>query len=104
MVVSGATIDSLLREKERYTASDAFRKNALVKDEKLHERAAKDPEGYWAEEAGGLHVDKGGGEGPPVGRPVRAMVRRREDQRVPELPGPPRPHAAPEQGGDRLGG
>ena len=55
MVVSGATIDSLLREKERYTASDAFRKNALVKDEKLLERAAKDPEGYWAEEAGRLH-------------------------------------------------
>ena len=55
MVVSGATIDSLLKEKERYTASDAFRKHALVTDEKLHERGARDPEGYWAEEAGRLH-------------------------------------------------
>ena len=48
MVVSSATIDSLLREKEKYRPSAAFRKTALVRDESLHERAAKDPEAFWA--------------------------------------------------------
>ena len=48
MVVSSATIDSLLREKEKYRPSAAFRKTALVRDDSLYEGAAKDPEAFWA--------------------------------------------------------
>ena len=48
MVVSSATIDSLLKEKEQYRPSAAFRKAALVRDDSLYKRAAKDPEAFWA--------------------------------------------------------
>ena len=51
MVVSSATIDSLLREKEQYPPPETFRRHALVKDEHLYERAMKDFEGFWADEA-----------------------------------------------------
>ncbi len=51
MVVSGATIDSLLREKEQYPPSDAFRGRARIHDDAVYESARKDPEGFWAEEA-----------------------------------------------------
>jgi acetyl-CoA synthetase len=54
MVVSGATIDSLLREKEQYPPSDAFRQRARLRDDSLYESARKDPEGFWAEEARAL--------------------------------------------------
>src|SRR5213594_124133 len=48
MVVSGATIDSLLKEKEQYPPSAAFRKKAVVKDDAFRLDAAKDPEAFWA--------------------------------------------------------
>src|SRR3989442_4795008 len=55
MVVSGATIDSLLREKERHEPSEEFRRRSRVTDDRLYGTAAKDPEGFWAEEARSLH-------------------------------------------------
>ena len=48
MVVSSATIDSLLREKEQYPPSAAFRKDAGLKDDSFRLDAAKDPEAFWA--------------------------------------------------------
>jgi acetyl-CoA synthetase len=48
MVVSSATIDSLLKEKEQYPPPGAFRKAALVKDDSLRKDAARDPEAFWA--------------------------------------------------------
>jgi acetyl-CoA synthetase len=54
MVVSSATIDSLLREKERYPPSTAFRKNALVQNNAFRLDAAKDPEAFWARMAAEL--------------------------------------------------
>ncbi|HTD81094.1 MAG TPA: AMP-binding protein, partial [Thermoplasmata archaeon] len=51
MVVSGATIDSLLREKEQYPPPDAFRARARIRDDALYESARKDPEGFWAAQA-----------------------------------------------------
>jgi len=48
MVVSSATIDSLLKEKEQYPPSAAFRKGALLKDDSFHRAAARDPEAFWA--------------------------------------------------------
>ena len=54
MVVSGATIDSLLREKEQYAPPEGFRKAARVPDDALYRTARKDPEAFWAEEAKAL--------------------------------------------------
>jgi len=51
MVVSGGTIDNLLRERERYPPPDGFRREAHVHDETIYGRAAENPEDFWAEEA-----------------------------------------------------
>src|SRR5881628_2045255 len=48
MVVSSATIDSLLKEKEQYPPSAAFRKKAHLKDDSFRGDAAKGPEAFWA--------------------------------------------------------
>ena len=55
MVVSSATIDNLLREREQYPVPDVFREHALVRDDRLWEGAERDPEGFWAAEAEKLH-------------------------------------------------
>ncbi len=55
MVVSSATIDSLLREKEQYPTPESFRKQAWVQDDRMRLDAEKDPEGFWAEQAKELH-------------------------------------------------
>jgi acetyl-CoA synthetase len=55
MVVSSATIDSVLREGERYPPPDLFRQHASVRDRRLHEEGAEDPEGFWARQAEHLH-------------------------------------------------
>jgi acetyl-CoA synthetase len=51
MVVSSATIDNLLREREQYPVPEAFREHALVRDDRIREGADRDPEGFWAGEA-----------------------------------------------------
>src|SRR5438876_167975 len=54
MVVSGATIDSLLKEREQYEPSAAFRTSAHLKDDSFRRDAAKDTEAFWARMAGEL--------------------------------------------------
>src|SRR3989454_973066 len=54
MVVSSATIDSLLKEKEEYPPPKSFRKDAWVRDRKVLRDAAADPEGYWSDRANEL--------------------------------------------------
>jgi len=54
VVVSSATIDSLLKEKEQHRPSAAFRKAALLRDDSFRLEAAKDPEAFWARMAKGL--------------------------------------------------
>ena len=54
MVVSSATIDSLLKEKEQYPPPDAFRKTAVACDDDLYREAARGPEAFWAKMAKGL--------------------------------------------------
>ena len=51
MVVSSATIDSLLREKEEYPPPKSFRKDAWVRDRKILRDAAAAPERYWSDRA-----------------------------------------------------
>lgn len=52
--MSSATIDSLLKEKERYPPSAAFRKASRIPDDSRYAEAAKDPEAFWARMAGDL--------------------------------------------------
>ena len=49
-----ATIDALLSEERVFEPSDDFRRNALWNDPSIYERAAQDPEAFWAEQAGSL--------------------------------------------------
>jgi acetyl-CoA synthetase len=46
-----ADIDVLLQEHRRFEPSDAFRRHALVSSADIYDRAARDPEGFWAEMA-----------------------------------------------------
>src|SRR6266571_6089574 len=55
MVVSSATIDSLLKEGERYPPPESFRQHASLHDEAIYAEAAKDPEAFWARQAEDLH-------------------------------------------------
>jgi acetyl-CoA synthetase len=51
MVVSSATIDSLLREREEYAPTDGFRKGANIQDESIYREADKDYLRFWAKQA-----------------------------------------------------
>jgi acetyl-CoA synthetase len=51
-------IDVLLQEHRLFPPADSFRNDALVRDGSLHERAAADPEGFWAEQAATLQWDR----------------------------------------------
>src|SRR5690606_12692708 len=44
-------IDALLSENRRFPPSDTFRREAVVNDPDVYDRAAKDPEAFWAERA-----------------------------------------------------
>ena len=54
MVVSSATIDSLLKERERYPPPAAFRHDAHIQDAALYDEGGRDPEAFWARMAKGL--------------------------------------------------
>jgi acetyl-CoA synthetase len=58
MVVSGSTIDSLLREHESYPPPERFRKSANARDDDIYTRANNDPEGFWGEQAALLQWSK----------------------------------------------
>jgi acetyl-CoA synthetase len=47
-------IDVLLHENRKFPPSDEFRKSALVNSPEIYEKAATDPEAYWAARAGEL--------------------------------------------------
>jgi acetyl-CoA synthetase len=49
-----ATIDALLSENRVFEPPEEFRARALWNDPGVYERASKDPEGFWAEEAESL--------------------------------------------------
>jgi acetyl-CoA synthetase len=48
-------IDALLQEHRKFPPPEEFRRNAVVKDRAMYERATRDPEGFWAEQAEQLH-------------------------------------------------
>ncbi|HEU4628142.1 MAG TPA: AMP-binding protein, partial [Gemmatimonadaceae bacterium] len=47
-------IDVLLSETRTFPPPADFRRDAIVSDDAIYERAARDPEGFWAEQAGQL--------------------------------------------------
>ena len=52
-----ATLESQLEElldKERFSPSSEFAQQAVISGSGIHERAAQDPEGFWAEQAEAL--------------------------------------------------
>ena len=48
-------IDALLQEHRKFPPPEEFRRNAIVKDRAIYDRAAKDPDAFWAEQANQLH-------------------------------------------------
>ena len=48
-------IDALLHENRKFPPPAEFRRNAVVKDRAAYQRASKDPESFWAEQAEQLH-------------------------------------------------
>src|SRR5437867_3495541 len=54
MADTQAAIDALLSEDRVFEPSEAFRRRALWSDPSVYERAAADPEGFWAEQAESL--------------------------------------------------
>lgn len=44
-------LDTLLKENRTFMPSQAFKNQANVNDESIYDKASKDPEGYWAEQA-----------------------------------------------------
>jgi acetyl-CoA synthetase len=53
-----ATIDALLSENRVFEPPEEFRRRALWNDPSVYERAAADPEAFWAEQAGSLAWSK----------------------------------------------
>ena len=58
MAESSPAIENLFSEARTFPPPDQFKAGALVKDMSLHERAAQDLEGFWAEEAERLRWTK----------------------------------------------
>jgi acetyl-CoA synthetase len=48
---ASGTLSALLHEERRYPPSDEFKKNANWNDPAIYERAERDPEAFWAEQA-----------------------------------------------------
>src|SRR5579885_3196744 len=48
---TGKTIEALYREERKIEPPPDFRKNAVISDESIYEKAAADPEGFWAAQA-----------------------------------------------------
>jgi acetyl-CoA synthetase len=60
-MADGATLEAQLEELlevESFDPPEGFREQAVVKDGSLYEAAERDPEGFWAEQAGELHWDQ----------------------------------------------
>jgi acetyl-CoA synthetase len=60
-MADGATLEAQLEELlevESFDPPEGFREQAVVKDGSSYEAAERDPEGFWAEQAGELHWDQ----------------------------------------------
>ena len=48
-------IDALLQENRKFPPPEEFRRGAVISDESTYERAARDPEAFWSQQAEQLH-------------------------------------------------
>ena len=79
-----------LLEQEKFSPPDGFAERAVVSDAGIYEQA-EDYEAFWAERAADAAVGHQVGQGPGLVEPaVREVVRRRQAQRLRQLPRPPR--------------
>jgi acetyl-CoA synthetase len=53
--MSMSEIDALLQEHRKFPPPEEFRRDAVVSDRSVYDRAAGDPEAFWAEQAEQLH-------------------------------------------------
>jgi acetyl-CoA synthetase len=53
--MSMSEIDALLQENRKFPPPEEFRRNAVISDRSVYERAARDPDAFWAEQAEQLH-------------------------------------------------
>ena len=91
-------IDNLLQENRRFPPPDAWTKSANITDPAVYDRAAADPEAFWAELRPRARVDAAVGPRARVAAAEREVVRRRQAQCQRQLPRSPCPHRAPQQG------
>ncbi|MFQ5860424.1 MAG: acetate--CoA ligase, partial [Dehalococcoidia bacterium] len=54
-VEKGTGIEALLEEERQFPPPEEFKKRATIRDPKVYEEAARDPEGFWARFAQELH-------------------------------------------------
>ena len=77
--------------RRRFDPPEEFAEQALVTDESVYEAADDDSEGFWAEQAEDAALVRAVGPGARLVEPaVRQVVRRRQAQRLLQLPRPPR--------------
>ena len=88
MTEVSSTIDALLQENREFPPPPDFAREAVANDPDIYDRAAKDPEGFWAGMAKELHWFKPLGKSPPVGPSLCPVVRGRQTERLLQLFGP----------------
>ena len=101
---SEKSLSALLDERRTFPPSEEFKKRANWNDPAIYDRAAKDPEGFWAEQAKNLDWFTSVAARARVERAVGQVVRGRETQRHLQLRGPARAFGAAQQSGDYVGG
>ncbi len=89
-VPAGATIEDYFSEDRVFPPSDEFRRQAVVADPGVYERAGADWEGFWAEQAGTLDWFRPWDSVVEWDPPLRPLVRRRDPERLLQLPRSPR--------------
>ncbi len=96
-------IDALLKEDRQFAPSAEFVRAAHVSDPAIYEAGRQRPGRLLGEIRRRARVDQAVGQGARLEPAAREVVRRRKAERQRQLPRPPRPHVAQEQGRDHLG-
>ena len=97
-------IEVLLEEGRTFPPPDEFRESGNLNDPAVWEKADKDPEAFWAEQAQQLDWFKTWDKVLEWGLSLGQVVHRRQAQRLLQLPGPARQDRPQEQGRHHLGG
>src|SRR6266540_5117265 len=102
---TGAAIEDYFVEDRTFPPPEDFKQQTLAASPFLYDEADEDYQGFWAKQAGGAaDVVPGLGHELRVGPPLREVVRRREAQRVVQLPRPARRGGPRRQSRVPLGG